>query len=273
VTDTPAPATESTQSTRRVRPWIAALLTLIGGWGLGLFYARRTRAALWAALANVIVGIALGAAILASMIVMHRVPAGFMHPDRLGLIDAISWGLSILVAIWVWVFVSKTQHVQRSGPLRLFGYLAIWLLPIFVALIVAMGVRFFTLQPFRMPSGSMQPTLSAGDYFVVSKSSYGYSRYSFAPFEALLPSGRWNGRQPERGDLVVFRPVPEPTATLSSASSVCRAIVSRCSTALCISTGRPFTANRLMTSRFEKRVVTESQFTLGARRCQMASAL
>lgn len=56
----------------------------------------------------------------------------------------------------------------------------------------------------------MLPTLHIGDTFAVSKRSYGYSRYSFAPFHDLLPRGRWLGRVPERGDVVVFRPAPEP---------------------------------------------------------------
>lgn len=65
------------------------------------------------------------------------------------------------------------------------------------------------VRTFRMPSGSMQPALYAGDYFVVTKWSYGYGRYSFAPFPG--PSGgRVLAQTPARGDLVVFRPTPEP---------------------------------------------------------------
>lgn len=64
------------------------------------------------------------------------------------------------------------------------------------------------VRPFRMPSGSMQPTLYVGDHFFVTKWSYGYGRYSFAPFPG--PSSRIFARTPRRGDLVVFRPAPEP---------------------------------------------------------------
>lgn len=78
------------------------------------------------------------------------------------------------------------------------------------ALALAMVLRFTIAQPFRIPSGSMQPTLAVGDYIVVTKWSYGYGRYSFAPLEGLLPHGRLFGRAPERGDVVVFRPPPEP---------------------------------------------------------------
>ncbi len=78
------------------------------------------------------------------------------------------------------------------------------------ALALAMVLRFTIAQPFRIPSGSMQPTLAVGDYIVVTKWSYGYGRYSFAPLEGLLPQGRLFGSAPQRGDVVVFRPPPEP---------------------------------------------------------------
>jgi signal peptidase I len=81
---------------------------------------------------------------------------------------------------------------------------------ILYALALAMVLRFSIAQPFRIPSGSMQPTLEVGDYIVVTKWSFGYGRYSFAPLEGLLPHGRLFGREPERGEVVVFRPTPEP---------------------------------------------------------------
>lgn len=81
---------------------------------------------------------------------------------------------------------------------------------ILYALALAMVLRFTIAQPFRIPSGSMQPTLEVGDYIVVTKWSYGYGRFSFAPLEGLLPHGRLFGSQPQPGDVVVFRPEPEP---------------------------------------------------------------
>ena len=81
---------------------------------------------------------------------------------------------------------------------------------ILYALALAMVLRFTIAQPFRIPSGSMQPTLEVGDYIVVTKWSYGYGRFSFAPLEGLLPHGRLFGSEPQRGDVVVFRPQPEP---------------------------------------------------------------
>jgi signal peptidase I len=72
------------------------------------------------------------------------------------------------------------------------------------ALILALLVRIFLFQPFNIPSGSMIPTLLIGDYLFVSKYSYGYSRYSF-PFGPNLFSGRVWAKEPDRGDVVVFK--------------------------------------------------------------------
>lgn len=72
------------------------------------------------------------------------------------------------------------------------------------ALILALIVRVFLFQPFNIPSGSMIPTLLVGDYLFVSKYSYGYSRYSF-PLGPNLFSGRIWSKEPDRGDVVVFK--------------------------------------------------------------------
>src|SRR5690349_19860410 len=72
------------------------------------------------------------------------------------------------------------------------------------ALILALLVRIFLFQPFNIPSGSMIPTLLIGDYLFVSKYSYGYSSYSF-PFGLNLFSGRVWAKQPDRGDVVLFK--------------------------------------------------------------------
>lgn len=73
------------------------------------------------------------------------------------------------------------------------------------ALLLALVIRFVLVQPFRIPSGSMQPTLLVGDYIVVTKWSYGYSNFSFAPL-TVFPPGRAFGQEPQRGDIAVFRP-------------------------------------------------------------------
>ena len=70
------------------------------------------------------------------------------------------------------------------------------LLPILVLILVLRG---FVLEPFRIPSASMEPTLLAGDYILVDKNAYG----------VRLPIARsllWEGRLPRRGEVAVFFP-------------------------------------------------------------------
>ncbi|MEG8098844.1 signal peptidase I [Candidatus Liberibacter brunswickensis] len=78
------------------------------------------------------------------------------------------------------------------------------------ALLFAILIRTFLFQPSVIPSGSMIPTLLVGDYIIVNKFSYGYSKYSF-PFSYNLFSGRIFDSKPKRGDVVVFRLPKNPT--------------------------------------------------------------
>lgn len=74
------------------------------------------------------------------------------------------------------------------------------------ALLIALVLRTLLFQPFTIPSASMEPNLSEGDYIIVSKWSYGYSKFSSGlPFNLPLGEGRLFGSQPERGDIVVFK--------------------------------------------------------------------
>jgi len=81
-----------------------------------------------------------------------------------------------------------------------------------VGLAVALALRIVVFQPFTIPSSSMEPGLVTGDYIVVSKSSYGWSRASF-PFNPPLFAGRVLERPAQRGDVVVFRRPHDPGQT------------------------------------------------------------
>ena len=73
-----------------------------------------------------------------------------------------------------------------------------------IALLIAVVLRIFLFQPFTIPSASMEPNLYEGDYIVVSKWSYGYSKHSI-PFSPPIFEGRIMGSAPVRGDVVVFK--------------------------------------------------------------------
>jgi signal peptidase I len=70
--------------------------------------------------------------------------------------------------------------------------------------LIAWVIRSLVFAPFSIPSGSMLPALYIGDYVLVAKWPYGYSRFSF-PWGFPSFDGRIFGGLPERGDVVVFR--------------------------------------------------------------------
>ncbi|MDQ1153741.1 signal peptidase I [Brevundimonas sp. SORGH_AS_0993] len=78
-----------------------------------------------------------------------------------------------------------------------------------VALIVAVLLRIVLVQPFTIPSSSMEPGLITGDYIVVSQFAYGWSPASL-PLNTRMSKRRLFGHGPARGDVVVFRRPHDP---------------------------------------------------------------
>ena len=75
---------------------------------------------------------------------------------------------------------------------------------LFYALIIATIIRSLIIQPFYIPSSSMEPNLLVGDRLFVTKYSYGYSKHSF-PFSPPIFKDRLLFNEPQRGDVVVFK--------------------------------------------------------------------
>jgi signal peptidase I len=77
------------------------------------------------------------------------------------------------------------------------GIIREYLEAIVTALILALIIRTFVIQAFKIPSGSMKPTLLVGDHILVNKFIYGI-RIPFTD-KIIFPV-----REPKRGDVVVF---------------------------------------------------------------------
>jgi signal peptidase I len=87
------------------------------------------------------------------------------------------------------------------------------------AILLVLLIRLFIFEPFKIPSGSMVPTLAIGDHVVVTKFAYGVwvpSVYDIPLVTNLMPphgSGKWpltnveliDMSDPQRGDIIVFR--------------------------------------------------------------------
>jgi len=75
---------------------------------------------------------------------------------------------------------------------------------LFYALLIALIIRSLFIQPFYIPSSSMEPNLLIGDRLFVTKYSYGYSKHSF-PFSTPIIEGRKFFKKPKIGDVIVFK--------------------------------------------------------------------
>ena len=97
--------------------------------------------------------------------------------------------------------VQSAQPSEKSGAVHEFVEIV---KTVVYALLIALFLRVLLFQPFTIPSASMEPNLYQGDYIIVSKFSYGYSRHSI-PFSPPIFSGRVLEHKPQRGDIVVFK--------------------------------------------------------------------
>jgi signal peptidase I len=82
-------------------------------------------------------------------------------------------------------------------------------------ILIVFVLRSFLFEPFKIPSGSMIPTLLVGDLILVNKFTYG--------MRLPVINTKITQAAPQRGDVVVFRYPPKPSWTTSSAWSACRA--------------------------------------------------
>jgi len=87
--------------------------------------------------------------------------------------------------------MKQTRERHKKSLLREYLEAAI------IAVLLALFIRAFVFQAYKIPSGSMEPTLLVGDHILVNKFIYGIK----APFinKTIIPLG-----EPKRGDIIVF---------------------------------------------------------------------
>lgn len=122
-------------------------------------------------------------------------PGGGSTPD-----DSVSFGI---VAAWLLIIASLFLFVGGKKFLATNTVVVEYYEAIVMAVGIAMMVRTFIIEPFKIPSGSMIPTLLVGDYLFVSKLTYGH-RLPFVRARAFMSSG------PQRGDVAVFEYPQDP---------------------------------------------------------------
>lgn len=108
----------------------------------------------------------------------------------LTLVCGVIW---LIDRIWL-----RKRRGESEEPSRLVEYGRSF----FPLLLVVLVFRSFIFEPFKIPSGSMQPTLLIGDFIVVSKFSYGLRL-------PVLNTRILRTGEPRRGDVFVFRSVEQ----------------------------------------------------------------
>ncbi len=75
-----------------------------------------------------------------------------------------------------------------------------------IILLIVSLIRTVVFELFFVPTGSMIPTILEHELIFATKYNYGFSKYSFWPLPLPIFKGRIFSKEPERGDIVIFRP-------------------------------------------------------------------
>lgn len=114
--------------------------------------------------------------------------------------EVILFAAVCLCAVVLLVCRFALPHLARRNPEPWYLDYARSFFPV---LLLVFLLRGFVAEPFRIPSGSMYPTLEIGDFLLVNKFAYGFR----LPIVHTKVVSLGN---PERGDIVVFRYPPNP---------------------------------------------------------------
>jgi signal peptidase I len=98
----------------------------------------------------------------------------------------------------------QTDITQARQRLLMQPWWLDWTAGLFPVIIAVFVLRSFLFEPFKIPSGSMIPTLLVGDLILVNKFHYGIRL-------PVINTKLTEGNKPERGDVMVFRYPPKPS--------------------------------------------------------------
>ena len=100
--------------------------------------------------------------------------------------------------------LKKKKPTEKVKPVSQKGHWRENAEAILVAILIALFIRTFVVQAFKIPSGSMKQTLLVGDHILVNKFIYGIK----IPYwqQTVIPV-----KSPQRGDIIVFKYPMDPT--------------------------------------------------------------
>ncbi|MGC1548935.1 MAG: signal peptidase I [Rhodanobacter sp.] len=111
----------------------------------------------------------------------------------LTVVFGVVWGLDRL-----FLYKKRKSRLDAEGAEYRDPVPVDWARSLFPVVLVVLLLRSFVAEPFRIPSGSMMPTLDVGDFILVNKFAYGLRLPAFN--NKFVSLG-----EPKRGDVVVFR--------------------------------------------------------------------
>lgn len=148
---------------------VAALLGLLAP-GLGqVFVGHTVRGILWAGVPLVVVAL---------FFVFAREPSMMTVFGVIGIVGLISYAGSVIDVV--------IMPVEKHRPMSIAAVVAFAVAPILLSPVIAMTLRMFVVEAFKIPSGAMIPTIEVGDHVFVDKAVY-------------------RSRRPRRGEVFVFR--------------------------------------------------------------------
>jgi signal peptidase I len=105
---------------------------------------------------------------------------------------------------WLWAPKRRAQAATSEASMLKEPLLVEYSRSLFPVILIVLLLRSFLVEPFRIPSGSMMPTLLVGDFILVNKFAYGLRL-------PVLDTKFVGVGEPKRGDVVVFRYPKDPS--------------------------------------------------------------
>jgi signal peptidase I len=109
-----------------------------------------------------------------------------------------------LIALFDIIFLARKR---KKTPTKKMPLIVEYARSFFPVLFFVFCIRSFAYEGFRIPSGSLEPTLLVGDFILVNKHEYGFRL-------PVIHTKIFSMGSPKRGDIVVFREVPDEARDL-----------------------------------------------------------
>lgn len=109
-----------------------------------------------------------------------------------------------IICLIDFLFFASQRKLKYSGVELKLPFVIDYARSFFPVLLIVFLLRSFLFEPFRIPSGSLEPTLLMGDFILVNKFDYGVRL-------PVMHHTLLKGNEPQRGDIIVFRWPPNPS--------------------------------------------------------------